>query len=49
MDLGSPIRPGTQRWYQIDDRDPSFTNPGGSCPRIASFHLTSGWQIHWTL
>ena len=46
-ELGDPIGPGTQRWYQTYYRDPSFTNPGGGCPAIASFNVTSGWRILW--
>jgi len=47
MDLGDTIVAGTRRWYQTYYRDPALPNPGGLCPVITTFNVTSGQLVVW--
>jgi len=47
-DLGDTIANGSRRWYQTYYRDPGLVNPGGGCPVIATFNITSGVELFWT-
>lgn len=45
--LGDVISAASTRWYQTYYRDPTLVNPGGACPAVATYNVTSGQQILW--
>ena len=44
---GNPLVAGATRFYQAYYRDPTQSNPGGSCPTNDTFNITGGVAVTW--